>query len=515
MGKNKLFITLLFLIFLLGLCLRLYQLGKYSLWFDEAASLLGTDYINTMVKNAGIFNSVEDRYPCFLFKLFFHYWQYLGKGEFILRIPAVISGALTILAVYLLGSYLLGNKTGLLGALILAVSPFHIYYSREVRMYSMVGLTTVLSAFFLIKALKCNQIRFWFGYVAFNLISIYMHYTSIFILLAQAIFFLAYSIRYRSIFKRWVLANIILFLFLIPWLINMISLLNLATANLDKYYWVPKWINHVSFKNILFTLKNFSSGFNTTGVIYIPLTAIFSFFLISGSLRKEKREETLLLLLCFLIPMLSMYLISKVKPFYTDRYILPSALFYYLLVASGLSRMSNKYSIPIACFVVALSGFGIRNYYADIFPDYKSCLGVVSKKDYKGASRYIMDNFQDGDVIFHTGSDPSSILPLEYYFSAEGSERVKELISKSFLLKYDKKTEKVAPFIFKEQGVKFIDSDISVENQKRIWLVYSAFIFDAKSMHGQLQICNYIEKFYVKKDTREFKEIIIYLYEKK
>lgn len=494
----------------------MYQLGRYSLWFDEVKLLSREDNINTIFKKAGTFYNTEDRYPCFLSKLFFYYWQRLGKSEFILRIPAVAFGVLTILTIYQLGKSLSGNRTGLFAAFILSISPLHLYYSREAMMYSMVVLTVLLSVYFLIKALRDNRLRFWFGYLAFNLMSIYTHYMTIFILLAEIIFFLVYCIRYRNLFKKWLLVHILIFLFLTPWLINVISLLRLVFTGGEKYFWLPDWAKQVSFRNIFYTLKNFSAGYNVTTIIYIPIIIIFFLLLTLGLIKKQKTEITTLFLLCFLIPILSMYLISKIKVWYVDRYVLPSAIFYYLLVANGLSKLRNRYAIPILCSIVILNGFGIKNYYKDIFPDYKSCAGVLAKKDYRGASKYIMDNFQDGDVIFHTSS--SSSLPFEYYFGIIDKDKAEKLIAKSAVLRLAMERRKAIPWEFKEQGVRFIKSDISIENQKRVWLVYSSFNFhiaiNFKNNPDELCMRNYIENFYIKKDVKEFREIIVYLYER-
>lgn len=519
MEKNRLYIIFLIFILFIGLYLRMYQLGRYSLWFDEASSVLSADYMKTMVEKMGIFEAAEDRYPSFLSNLFIYFWQHLGRDEFTLRIPAVIFGVLSIFVIYRLGNSLFCERTGLLAALILTISPFHIYYSREVRMYSLVALTALLSVYFFINILRYNRMRFWLGYIAFNLISIYTHYMTVFVLLAEVVFFLIYYKRFRHLFKRWLASHILLSLFLIPWLINVISLLRIMLIEKGDYLWVPRWARSVSLKNIFYTFKNFNAGYNVTERIYVPIIVIFSLLLVLGLVKKTKREANVLLLCCFLVPVLSMYTISKIKVWYVDRYVLPSAMFYYLLVANGLSKLRNKYAIPVLCSIVILNGFGIRNYYRDVFPERMTCVGVGTKKDYRQASKYIMDNFQDGDVIFHV--DHCATRPFEYYFRMRDMGKAEGLTAKSIVLKFNKETGKVAPFKFKEQGVKFIDSDISIENQKRVWLVYSSFIFDyiinfdTKKLPDEWRIRDYIEKLYLKKDTKEFKEIIVYLYRKK
>ncbi len=507
--------------FFLGLYLRTYQLDRYSLWFDEAASLLSTDYTKTMVGKMGMFDSIEDRYPSFLSSLFIYYWQRLGKDEFTLRMSAVIFAMLTIFAVYRVGAFLFGKKTGLLASFILTISPFHIYYSREVRSYSMVALTVLLSVYFLIKALRYGRLKFWLCYLAFTLISIYLHYMAILILFAELLYFLFYYKRYARFFKKWLFVNILFILFLIPWLINVIFLLKLALFGDAKYFWVPWWAGEGSFKNVFYTLKNFSFGYNVTGVIYNFATVIFLLLLGWGLIKKQKQERRdsyTILLLCFLIPIISMFLISKIKVWYVDRYILPCALFYYLLVANGLSRLRNKYAIPILCSMLILNGIGIKNYYLDILPNPKSCIGVQPKRDYRSASRYIVDNFQQGDVVFHV--DYCATLPFEYYFKTMRKDKSKELNAGNYLLSVEEGAQ-VLPFKFREQGVKKIPSNISVGNQRRVWLVYSGYIFDSginlgamRNIPEEVLIRKYIESLYSRKSAKEFKGIIVYLYEK-
>ncbi len=514
--KNRLYILSLAIILFLGFYLRIYQLGRYSLWFDEAASLLNCDYMEAMVKNLGM---VGDGYPSFLSNIFIYYWRNLGADEFTLRMSSVIFGVAAIIAVYQLGKCVFGKKTGLLAALILSVSPIHIYYSRELRMYSMVVLTVLLAVYFLIKALRDNRASSWAGYLLFNLLSIYIHYMTVFVLFAEVVFFLAYRRDYRSLFKKWLSVHTILFLLLIPWLINVAYLLKLLFANADKYAWVPRWAGQVSLANIFYTLKNFSAGYNATEAVYIPITIIFLFFLLLGLIKRKKADFGMLFLFCFLVPILSMYLISKIKVWYVDRYVLPSAVFYYILVANGLSRLRNSYLIPVICCILVLSGLGVKNYYKDTLPDYKTCVGVTTKKDYKQAARYVVDNFQEDDVIFHVNRQ--STLPFEYYFRIMGGKRAEELKDRNILLYFKQDLGKAMPFKFVEQAVKSIGSDIAVENQKRVWLVYTSFIFDdlvnvnPGKNPDELLIRNYIENFYTRKDKKEFKEIIVYLYERK
>ncbi|MFA5356849.1 MAG: glycosyltransferase family 39 protein [Candidatus Omnitrophota bacterium] len=490
-------------------------MARYSLWFDEAASVLSADYMHEMISKMGM---LEERYPSFLSNQFIYYWQRLGKDEFTLRMSAVIFGMLAVLVIYRVAKHVFSRKAGIIAAFILAVSPIHIYYSREVRVYSLEILTVLVSVYFLIKALESDRMRYWSGYLAFSLASIYLHYMNIFILFSGIIFVLIYYRKCRCLFKRWLAVNAVLFIFLLPWMINTAYLVKTMFYSSQKHYWVLWWAGH-SFKNILYTFKNFSAGYNTNAAIYIPLTAIFLIFFSAGLRSKRGSKSGVLFLLCFLIPIFSMYMISKISPWYVDRYVLPSSIFYYLLVANGISKMSNRRILAALCIITALLSFGTVNYYKDIIPERHTCLGVGTKKDYRQAAAYIIDNFQDGDMIFHV--DYCATLPFEHYFRLIGKDKFEELSSGNYLLVVED-GEDVVPFKFQERGAKRVKSDISVENNRRVWLVYSSFVFDTiinydgkGEMPEEVYIRDHMEKSYIRKDARGFKEIIVYLYEKR
>lgn len=128
----------LILIVLLAAVLRLYKLGDFpqALKWDEAA--LGYNAYS-------ILKTARDEYGSFLpivFKSFGDFkpglYVYLavpsvaifGLSELATRLPSALLGVLIVVAVYFLIKRLLGSKQGLWVALALAISPWHIEFSR-------------------------------------------------------------------------------------------------------------------------------------------------------------------------------------------------------------------------------------------------------------------------------------------------------------------------------------------------------------------------------------------------
>src|SRR6266478_5921113 len=139
-------LLLLVLVSLLALALRLYQIDRESFWLDEAFSYWAASNSSEDI----IFRQeTRDDNPPFYY-LVLHYWmKMLGESDWAIRFLSAIFGVLAIPIVFQLGKQLFNDHFGLIAALFLAVSPFHIQYSQEARSYSLYFFLTSLSHFFL------------------------------------------------------------------------------------------------------------------------------------------------------------------------------------------------------------------------------------------------------------------------------------------------------------------------------------------------------------------------------
>lgn len=168
MGKHQ----KLILILILGLGLRLVNLNQ-SLWMDETSQAqMSALTISQIWSGRG-----GDFHPP-LFYFLAHYWLRFSHSEIWLRLLPVSFGVLTILVVYRLAQKLFSR--GHLAALLLAIAPFHIYYSQEFRSYSLLCLLGTLSMYFLLR-----QKYIWMALV--NTLLLYTHYSSVFLILTQFI----------------------------------------------------------------------------------------------------------------------------------------------------------------------------------------------------------------------------------------------------------------------------------------------------------------------------------------
>ena len=129
---------ILLFILLLGAALRLLLLGEIPIGFfrDEAAmgynaySILKTGMDEFGMSYPLVFRSFEVFFlPLYVYLTVIPVGL-MGLTEFSVRILSALSGVLTIFTAYLIAKEVWNEKVGLWGALVLAISPWHIFYSR-------------------------------------------------------------------------------------------------------------------------------------------------------------------------------------------------------------------------------------------------------------------------------------------------------------------------------------------------------------------------------------------------
>jgi hypothetical protein len=121
-------------ILLLAFAVRLIGLTYHSLWFDEIVSAVWAAKPAGEIWRQGL-SFVQDKHPP-LYYIMLHAWtRVLGDGDVPVRLLGVVLGGLAVLPAYGIGQRLGGRRAAGLGAFLLALNPFLIWYSQEARMF--------------------------------------------------------------------------------------------------------------------------------------------------------------------------------------------------------------------------------------------------------------------------------------------------------------------------------------------------------------------------------------------
>lgn len=175
---------------------RFYQLGRPAIWFDESSSCR---WIEFSVAELCARTAVDCHPP--LYWLLLKGWAMLfGQSVGALRSMSVLFGVATVWATYGLVRELqshwatriepcgLHRWTAGLAALLVALSPFHVEWSQEMRMYSLGTFLVLTSTWLLAVGLRRGGIGIWAAYAAVGVLLVYTLYFSVFTLLAHGVF---------------------------------------------------------------------------------------------------------------------------------------------------------------------------------------------------------------------------------------------------------------------------------------------------------------------------------------
>jgi len=109
----------------------------------------------------------------------------LGEPAESLRAVSLICGVAAIPLTYVLGTWTVGRRAAIVGAALVALSPFLILYSTQARAYMLVLLLDLLATLALLRALEARRLGWWIAYAACSCAAVYAHYVAVFVLVGQ------------------------------------------------------------------------------------------------------------------------------------------------------------------------------------------------------------------------------------------------------------------------------------------------------------------------------------------
>lgn len=196
---------------LIGLLTRVWQLGYHSIWFDEAVSLKWAASDATFIWQK-TFPLVEDKHPP-VYYLSLHYWQSilgwvgLAESDIALRLWGALLGIVTVWAIMQLATALSGRTTGYLTGLLVALSPLLVWYSQELRMFQPATTGSTVAAYALWRAwdgkTPGQQWRWWLLFVVAMSAALYSYLFSAFLMPAAGLTLLVLVFTAQGTTDRW------------------------------------------------------------------------------------------------------------------------------------------------------------------------------------------------------------------------------------------------------------------------------------------------------------------------
>jgi hypothetical protein len=360
------------LLFAFGL--RVYRLPAQSLWYDEGVSW----YLTRMSPPALTVWTANDIQPPLYYYLLWLWVRLAGTSEYALRFPSVFFGVLTLPLLWITARRLLGMRAAWLAALLLALSPLHVYYAQEARMYTLLTFLGLLSSYLLLRLASSRGqtlpsphrgegLGMGGAYVLAVVAALYTHYFAFFLLAAHALYVLykwgqrllsAHLLRPRvststsTSTLTLTLTLISIFLLYLPWLPFL-----LTRYGLDTSYW-PGTLKLGEMARKLFIA--FSLGETVTEAVGVWLAVGYGLiFLVSlvmllrsiyrpanhatrntqYAVRPAPTDSLVFLLLYLLVPIALVLLSVYRAPKFNPRYAMLASPAFILLIAAGLSSL--------------------------------------------------------------------------------------------------------------------------------------------------------------------------------
>ena len=380
----------------------------------------------------------------------------LGNSEFVLRLPAAFPSILCIPLMFVLARRLLGRRTGLLAALMMALSPFAVYYAQEARMYALMLMFTLLTVYCLVRALAVSpgaaaveeqQARgnvaeglWWTGFVLAAALGLYNHFfgflvLGLVVLLAALVMIEQWRMGRRLEAKHsgagnvryLALALLAIAVLYLPW---STVLLSFVRENYSAQPYGQAWqanLNPQVAQNMVILMLG---GYWAHPVVRWGTRLLFVIGLLF--LARRRPAVALWAALCVVLPFV---LISVLNPghFVTERYfsfMLPmlilgmaeglrgladvaTGLLLRLLQGGAASRYATFCPLLAVCLVVPLlSASGLQHYYAE-----------PAKPGWRQLAHYVAASVPAGDMIIVATFPPWDKEPLQHYL-AMGGRRV-------------------------------------------------------------------------------------------
>lgn len=383
-------------IILIGLLLRLIFIDKPDgLWNDEYVSW----QIAAIPFFSGFFNAVKSQCHMPFYYLYLKFFMSIfGQSDLILRLTSVFAGILAIPVMYFLGK---DKQTGFLCAGFTAISSFLIYYSQEVRLYSVLFLFSALTLLYTLKSIKNPTRKNLIFCGLFNFMIIFTHTIGFVFVFFNLIFI---SVNLFNKFRKTII-TLWISIFSCAAIFSPLIIKILTTKSFSQ------WWGHFSISKIGFLFTDYFSPVltNLTNApdkfLYMPKLAFFMIFptliaiiCIIKALIKNKLNQQLFLLAASFISVLVIASLSGKLVFIT-KYSIEIYPILIFLACSGLASINNKIIKNILIILYCLISVG----YILICP-------YSAPKMHRSEGHKIV-----ADILKRMDLKPNDIILLEYY----------------------------------------------------------------------------------------------------
>jgi Dolichyl-phosphate-mannose-protein mannosyltransferase len=322
----------------------------------------------------------------------------LGDPHVWIRVPSLVAGVALVPATYALGVRTLGRTAALVGATLLALSPFAIFYSTEARAYTLATLFVLLAALALLAATEHGGWRRWGLFALAACAALYSHYTAAFPLAAE-VAWAAWAHRDRL--RELALACLAVGAGLLPWLPSFLD---------DRTAGFQTAIENINPLTVSFFLRSlgiavagnpYATLRETPGRAVLLLLALGLVLALAGAVAARTRlvarlraEPPIALVLALAVasPLGAALYSIPFASVYVPRTLLPSLCAFCLVVGLLVAAAPRRIAVPAAIVTIVALALGTVELYRE-----------QPKLAYNDAAAWIDERRGPGDPVLQVG----------------------------------------------------------------------------------------------------------------
>lgn len=336
-----------------------------------------------------------------LYYLLLRGWMVLGHSEWTIRFLGVLVSTATVPILFLLGSRLFDQRTGIVAALLLALHPHHLMLAQRARGYPLSILLVCVAALYFVRLVQERTWRSAFGYAVFSAAASFSHFFAVLAIPAQLVSVI--SIPAKRV--PWKLILFSLGLLFVLWLpLIAFFLTHASTSHID-------WVQDLSAQQV-FGVLQFVTLSKARFLAYLVAWGAAAVACVRSP-GVNGRWSYVFAFSWLVVPIAVTAIASLRHPLMIERYLslcIPASI---LVCSAGIiytMRLARTAGVILLAIIIFYSASAIRSY--DRHPEFA--------EGWRESSLSILQRAQPGDAVI---AESEAGLVFDYYHG----ERYREL----------------------------------------------------------------------------------------
>jgi len=380
-------LTVLILILVVATLLRVYDLFDIPYTYDEFSALFRTQF--------GSFSELiekgvkVDTLPAGIQVLLYLLTGMFGWDEWIIKMPFILSGILSVWLIYLVARMWTNETVGLISAAMVASLQYTVIYSQIARPYSSGLFLVLMMVFFWSKMMKTPENRFYLNSFLFIISAVLCAYNHHFSLLVAAVAGISgLFLIGRKYLVRYLVSCALICIFYLPHLEILFAQMNMKGNE--------GWLGTLRYDFILNYFR-YVFQYSIASYLLVLLIIIYGFF------KKEKHpgylKTFLMFLAWFCIPFITGFiysrLVNNVMQFSVLIFSFPFLLFLLFGHFKALKPTVNLILVVLILVVNIFSLVYVRKHYSVFYNS--QYVHILTDKDEAGRLYGDMPSIIDSD----------------------------------------------------------------------------------------------------------------------